>query len=231
MNKIIEKIQKLIKLATNNTNAAEMEAAMAKAIQIATENDIDIASIEIKSGKKNKEEFVKETVQMGQRLPVTHDLIRAILRDHFKVKIIMGGNRQVGRYIHFIGVKEDIEMAKFVSSFLSERFMGLWHNYFKRSNCPLSGRQSFFMGLYEGLDTKLTVAKQEVEKNIETEIASGYALMVINRKEELAVAVKNFFPSLTTIAPKKYNLGNQNAYSNGFVAGTNLNIARPLGNG
>ena len=45
MNPVIDKIQKLLRLASNNTSQAEMESAMAKAIELATLNNIELSSI------------------------------------------------------------------------------------------------------------------------------------------------------------------------------------------
>ncbi|WP_446684924.1 DUF7168 domain-containing protein, partial [Klebsiella variicola] len=62
-----------------------------------------------------------------------------------------------------MGTTSDIEMAKFVANFLSERFMSLWYKYRELTNSPISSREAFFVGLYRGLNDKLKKTKEAAE--------------------------------------------------------------------
>jgi len=229
MENIVSKIQKLLALASRNTNQAEMESAMAKAIELATANNIDIAKLEL-AGQKMVREYVKESVAMGQRLPICGQYIRWIIQKHFNVKVLTNGNRQSGRSVIYIGTQTDIEMAKFVNNFLEERFMGLWHSHKATTNAPLSARESYFAGVHRGLCDKLTAQKKVTETTIAPEVTQQYGIMVRDSKMELENAMNNFYPKLGKATVKNIKIASSSSYYAGQAAGSALNIARPIGN-
>lgn len=228
----LEKIKKLLNLATKNTNAAEMEAAMAKAIEIATLHGIDLAKIQIGSAEKKKKEYSNDTMYFGSRMPIVHDYVSSIVREFFNTKIVSCGNRKLGRFLYFVGTKEDIEMSKFVYSFLSNKMMDLWHGYHAQTSCAVRAREPYFMGVYGGLHNKLENQRKqtESESNMDSGTANQYAIMIRNNKQDLELAVQNMFSDLRQIKPKERNT-NDSSYYSGYQAGQNVNIARPIGQG
>lgn len=228
-NTVLEKIKKLLALATRNTNQAEMESAMAKAIELATQHDIDLATVEL-AGQKVRREYIKENIPMGARLPVCGLYIRWILQKHFNVKVLVSGNRAYGRSMVLVGTDTDIDTAKFVYDFLSERFMSLWQGHHKRTGCAVQSRDSYFLGMHAGLDDKLERQRKTTEETIAPEVAQSYGLMVVSKTEELTNAVSKFFPELRTAPKKRFNNCDSGAYYAGQAAGASLNIARGIGN-
>lgn len=224
----IDRIIKLLKLAKNNNQQGEMESAMAKAIELATKEGIDIATIEVTNGHKQaKKDFTFECVPMGKRFGVAQADINQILISFFKVRIIRSGTRDGGRSLIFVGQPQDIAMAKFVSEFLTERFMSLWHAEHKRG-MSISGRASYFAGLSNGLYDKLEKQKKETEQTIDNQqVAQAFALAVVSHKEELNQAVDKFFPKLHK-GPARTISFKQFAYNNGYSEGQKININKPL---
>ena len=107
MSKILDTLKKLIRLSSNNSNQHEAEAAMLKAQQIAIQNNIDIASVSINEETKGKE-YLKETKDMGQRLPICHKFTSTLICKYFNVAIILCGGRNSGRTVNFIGTSENV---------------------------------------------------------------------------------------------------------------------------
>ena len=226
---LIERIKKLLRLATNNSSQGEMESAMAKAIEIATQNGIDIASLNINNQEKKKSEFIQDRIVVGQRLPITNDFVSSILRNHFRVNVVLGGNRQFGRVIYYVGTKEDIELAKYVGDFLSERFMSLWKGHYKQTNCGLAFRYSYFCGLYGGLDAKLTAKRRETENSIsDSETANRYAVAVRNHKQELDLAMNQMFNNSLKTKSQTKKAVYSDAYHAGYRDGGQINICKGI---
>lgn len=160
-NNVIAKLRKLLALATNNTQKEEMESAMTKAMQIAIEHNIDLSTIKEAADKKQLDVIMK-SVDCGQRFGVCHRFICWILQDHFSVKTIYSGSRNQGRVLILVGTETDVEMATFVYSFLTSRFMSLWHEFHKKTSCSVKDREAYIWGLRDGLNEKLNRLKQSM---------------------------------------------------------------------
>lgn len=221
-NNVIAKLRKLLALATNNTQKEEMESAMAKAMQIAIEHNIDLSSITEEADKKQLNVIMK-SVDCGKRFSVSHRFICWLLQDHFSVKAIYSGSRNQGRIMILVGTETDVEMAMFVYNFLTSRFMSLWHEYHRKMSCPVKHREAYIWGLRDGLHEKLNRLKQ----GLSPEQANPYAMVL--RSKELAIrdAVEKAFPDLTSLKFKSKSV-DASAYGKGKVDGEKINIARPL---
>lgn len=228
---ISDKIKKLLALATKNTNQAEMEAAMEKAIELATAHGIDLAKLELAGQQSVRKDYVLSNMEFGGRLPVVSIYITNILANHFRVRSVLTGSRDSGRGISMVGTETDVDMGKFVFSFLSERFMSLWHEYHRRTGCGVGSRESFFLGMYNGLNNKLAAAKAKAEATITNDAAvnNQYCIVVRNEKQNLDLAVNKFFNKLSKTGGKKRVVGDGAAYQRGQETGEKININRPIG--
>lgn len=228
---ISDKIKKLLALATKNTNQAEMESAMEKAIELATAHGIDLAKLELAGQQSVRKDYVLSKMEFGSRLPIVAIYVTNILSNHFNVRPVLTGGRESGRGISMVGTETDCDMAKFVFGFLSERFMSLWHDYHERTGCGVKSRESFLLGLYYGLNNKLAAAKAKTEATIagDTAVNNKYCIVVRNEKENLNLAMGKFFGNLTKSAPKKVSAHDGAAYQNGRETGALININRPIG--
>ena len=110
--------------------------------------------------------------------------------------------------------------------------MSLWHKYYSQTNCGLNFRDSYFLGLFNGLDDKLTKEQKSVEEEKlmaqPEEIKQTFALMVVSDKDKLEKASKQWFPKLK-IHKNKFN-GNfsDNIFSDGVEAGAKINLRMSL---
>ena len=231
---ILEKLKKLLTLSRGATGA-EAETALGMATKLATKYEIDIATISLDSAPK-KEEMIKDTIEVGNRMSVAQKWISWLIVSHFKVTVIYGGGRWSGRKIHFLGRKSDVEFATYVQDFLREHMLRSWQYYQKANNIETRYRGSYFDGFYRGLDTKLKAAKKSQEgesfEGIAVEqratVKDRYALALVNDAEERKAFVNQTFGKLSNSYQRTYIHHNHTANGAGFSAGQATNIARPL---
>ena len=234
---LLDKIAKLLRLSAS-PNQHEAELALSKAKQLAVENDIDLASVS--TDTMPEEIYEKDTVTFGKRKPVTGKFVIWIVEAHFNVSIVGSGSREEGKRINLIGKTNNIQIAIYVFHFLSQTFMSLWHKYQKDSDCSARSRGSYFYGLYQGLDEKLTAARVQAESakfseledtrgaEASAEIKNTYALMVVSNKQKLSSAVEKYFPRIRT-TNTTFRLCNDSALSQGRIDGRNIEIKPSLG--
>jgi hypothetical protein len=227
--KILSKLEKLIALS-DSPNQHEAEAAMEKAIQLATLHNIDLSRVSVQDRPVDK--IVSDELDAdASRLPVTYIYTADILKNFFDVRIISGGNRQSGRRLFFIGRKADIDNAKFLYSFLNNTFMRLWHNHYK-ANPHLhlaTARKSYINGLWAGLTAKLKAAKAAVEQSLRTDENAGYQIMLVDHAKALQDAITNFYPDVV-YKKRKAQTYDQTVMNAGYRDGGDIQIHSGLTN-
>jgi hypothetical protein len=239
---VVEKIRKLLRLATSNT-PAEAELAMSKAKQFAIENDIDLAMVDAWNETEKDEPFTKseDVISLGRRKSVTVKFVCWIVQNHFNVRVVYSGGRYGGTTLTLIGKKSDIEISTYVWNYLNQTFMECWHKYQKDKNAPCSDRASFFYGMYKGLDEKLANSRKETEDNRFAEVGrvlgadeqrraeNKYALVCTKKSEKLEEALYEFFPKLRKASSSSNWSHSENAFTSGRAVGSSLSINRAIG--
>lgn len=222
-NKILSKIQKLLALS-DSPNQHEAEAAMAMAVKLSTQHNIDLSRVSV--DQRQPDEFGKETIGgESSRLPVTMLYTVSIIQKFFSVRILTSGNRANGRGLTFIGKKSDIENAKFIYGFLNSTFLRLWHNFYKNNRHldVKTARKSYFLGLFRGLSAKLEDAKKSVESTIDAN-DNRYQIMIVNNAKALDNAVIQFFPRSRTAPKNRTRYESNAAITAGERDGAKINI-------
>lgn len=228
--KILGRIEKLLRLS-ESSNQHEAEAAMAMAVKLATLHDIDMSRV---SFGEVETKIDKNTVSMGARMPVTFAYTHEIVSKFFKVKFVLGGSRNQGRLLHFIGKPDDIENAKFVFSFINTTFLRLWQEHYARNPYlnVATARKCYFLGLNRGLTEKLTVVQKETVDNSFTDSTAkeSYQLVVVDYVKKLDEAAATFFTKLKAGTKVKREFVDMNSMQAGFVAGQDIQIHAGLTN-
>lgn len=236
---LIEKIKKLLaKGNCGSVTAKESEEFLAKAKNIAISNGIDIARIK---NKAEKDEMKRSDIRSGQRFPIAMRWTASILSNHFNVKVVYCGSRQDGRFVVLLGRESDVQIAEYVLEFLNNSFLSIWRTKAKELFLPVSSRDSFMIGLYKGLDAKLTnearIAKEaklsEIKaiegENEAIEASSSYSLALINNEKVLDLFVKNSFNKLKKGTARTVTLSDENALNVGYKEGQKIQIKQGLG--
>jgi len=243
---VVEKIRKLLALASElNDSKEQAEAALQKAKSLATQHEVDLATIAVFECKKSEEPIEKnDGISMGKRASVCQKFISWLLQDHFNVKVIYSGSRHFEKRMTLIGKKSDIEIAIYVNEFLNTEFMRLWHQY-RNSNLDsqTKDRNSYFWGLHGGLKSKLAASETETKKEaFETlaqtrttdeveQVKNCMALTVTTDKERLNEKVEEFYPHLRTVRSYSQHHHSETARESGFSAGKNISLRRGISGG
>ena len=233
-NTIIEKISKLLRLAEDNDSAGEREKALIHAQRLCAEHELSLAELDAEKWNKNvREEIKREDVELGKRQSVCQRFVNGILMQHFSVRLINSGSRYSGRSLVMIGKESDVEVAKYVQSFLNNEMMRLWQSYKRLNNAKTHERKSFLHGIYLGLGDKLKQAKSqfdtETKQQKSAEVVSNLSLMRVSDKERVDSFVSKEFPRLHKASRRYTSSGHSaNAQSAGYAYGKQISLHRGL---
>lgn len=210
-NKILDKIKKLLSLATSS-NEHEAQAASAMATELLTKHNLDMQAINF-----SENEYSEESVFHGGRRKVEHKFLCSILSDYFNVQVVtdMTG---IGSNIKIVGDKVNLDVALFTFTFLDSAFKRLFNQYRKETGAPAKARQSYYYGLYTGFCTQM----EEAKKKAETE----RGLMVI--QDPGLVKYYNDLHPRTRKTTSSCRTGDKGAQEAGTEAGRNLRVSRGI---
>ena len=217
-NQVIEKIKKILKLANGaGASQGEIEAAMAKAKEVAMRYNIDLASVDVGSEDELKASMsVEKDSSLRTRSKYKqpyHDWLFAVLEGVFSVKIIQTvHNEYNGKRIsalHIIGETVDVAICKEVYPWLEKVFPRTLSKAVSQGILTYSAADTngCYSGLYSGI---IEVNRQEEEK-LEVEDKNRYALVVKQKDELVQEKLQEEFPHL------KYNKARARQY-NPFAA-------------
>lgn len=214
---IVEKIQKLLALA-NSANEHEAKLAASRAQELLVKYNLTEAIVE-----GHSDTYVREDFETGrQREDKTHNLVLMLLRDFFFVEVVKDRKRNPNgksfvRYV-LLGKTHNVEIAKYVKTFLEASFSNLWAQYRKEHNAPPSSRMSFMVGLYRGVAEQLKASRTKVQ----TETG-----LVVVKDADLVKFMENQFANLRS-GRAKLDTRDQHAMAAGHEQGKNLRIAKGL---
>jgi hypothetical protein len=163
LEEVTRKISKLLKLA-HGASDEEAKSAMDKALQLASENSLDIETAAIMGEKKiqsTNEPVEEKTNSDGSKLRVTDHFIVQILQTHFNVKILYF-TRNRSTTIQFVGTNSNIEIAKEIYSRLTDIFQYQWIEYRRKTNAAVEAKRIYFSGLTMGIDETLAQTKRRI---------------------------------------------------------------------
>jgi hypothetical protein len=228
--KIIDKLTKLIALS-GSSNEHEANSALEKAMQIALENNIELSQLSFEE-KKKETKVTQEQVGKGDaRLPITHRYVADIIKKYFNVDVITSGSRDTGRKIWFFGKKDDIDFAKYLNTYLSNTMMNLWYAYYRQNPSKKAARESFIVGVWQGLNQKLKDNKEKMESVIAENVKSGYQLMMVDNKTAIKNAIDVFFPKVRYTEGKPISNVQRDALNAGYSQGQKINVHSGLNSG
>src|SRR4051812_30883964 len=119
MNNTLDKIMKLLRLAERATGP-EAELALSYAQKLATEHQVDLATMDITEGEKERrEEFMQGQVEYSEKSLSVY--IQWLLNNHFRVRTCYNSHR-----VFFVGRKSDVVFAEYLFSWLMDRFLSEW---------------------------------------------------------------------------------------------------------
>lgn len=171
--KIVSRVQKLLKLAENPSNPHEAQAASAKANQLLLKYHLDDLSL----GEQEEEVYRQRVLHFKRRSGKT-DAILHILNQFYVQAIYNSGPG--GSSVEVIGDRASVELADYMAKYLHTELEDLYKKAKKEDPDNLKGlgaKNAFFSGLAEGYLLKIKKAQKQ-------EVTSSKALVAIEKKLE-----------------------------------------------
>jgi len=207
--KLIEKIQKLLALA-GSPNKNEAEAAMAKAQELMLKHNIDMRSVE-----QHDSEYINELSETFRREHPSMKFVNSIVEKYFFVRVVKS-NRREGKFFNYIGEKANVQTAVHTVNFLKATFDRLWKEYKAETGAGRASKQSFVLGLYEGLTEKLDQQRMEAEQK--------YDLVLVD-DPRATEKMNELFPRLSRRSSRGTRLRDAGARAAGMNVGRNINLS------
>lgn len=186
----------------------------------------NIAMSEVESSAVGGDEWTREDVFTGKKLPWTASFVSPIIEEFFFVRYVNisrwvpgAGNQRI---VQFFGNTENVAIAKYAYVYLSRTFNDLWKAYKKRTLASQRDCRSYYEGLAAGFTRKLRAERRETVREKE---ASENALIRVNEKVE--TAFREAFPDVRLVGPNPTN-GSIAAMVDGVRDGRKISLHKPL---
>lgn len=203
---MLQKVMKLLRLA-GSPNKHEAELAMQRAHELMHKYDIKQEDIDGTKGKA----FEDEVVPLGGSIFQEYWCVAKLCQEFFNVQFFCDHLPGREKGMRFIGKKHHVEISLYVFAFLAYTFREI-HREENRIE-RVQDRNSFMMGLYQGLKSKLTESNKKIEQE--------YGIVVVENTElKKYVADKWKLKDVKTGSSR----GDADSYSRGQHRGKNINI-------
>lgn len=222
MEKIIDKIQKLLRLAEGNSNENEAQAAMLKAQSLIAQ--YSISENDLESTKTVKRQIIvldQPVSEASGRTPWYAKTLGGVISKNFKCFCYIRHSHGKTA-VHFVGSEENLAVGKNVYKYAVDSINNVYKSHIKelKKNIPnvtrtmCSGfKNTFIQGFISGLNYKF-----------ESQIKDNKWEMVIVKEKEVDEYVSQHLtirkPTATGIKPKFD--GRQETYERGFNEGKNF---------
>jgi len=219
---VIEKLQKILNLAQAGRGATqgEMEAAMARAKEIALKHNIELSSVTPNADNgKNKETITidKHTLRVrSQTQQKYHRWIFAVLKECFGIRVITGGST-----IWFVGESVDVLICTQLFPWLEDVF---YSTYNKAANAGIVQRNAAGKnGIYSGLYLGLVAANKREEAKLTKEEMGCMALVLVKKEDLIKAKVEEEFPTLRTPKARSLEISGR-GQAHGYTKGKSIRL-------
>ncbi|MDR2366827.1 MAG: DUF2786 domain-containing protein [Deltaproteobacteria bacterium] len=242
-NPLFVKIKKLLALS-GSPEPHEAEAALTKASELMARHNIDTAAL-----LADSEDYEIWRIPLNcRRIERKNFLIAMIIRNHFFVRTVTNEQydpwtNQPAKYLELIGRPVNLNMAKHVFHYLTERVESLWgkHKPMAAHNGEkgLGAKTAFITNLLLSLDSKLTAAELERSRDAlkargvlpGNDVTAVIPSDFIMSDQKLQSFVEQNYPRLRNTARSHRHSFAPYSSSAGREAGKNLDIFRPIAEG
>lgn len=233
---IIDRVNNLLKLASNSASNINEAAAATKAAELLIAKH-RISEAELQSKTDKKSEPVRDSNVLYETARVTKWKVGLVnlLSEHYGCAVyndlIRGASEKgnaVSRY-RLVGQQSDIDLTRFMFGWLTNEIERL-----SRLNCKGQGKiaaQSYCEGAVIGVKVQLKSAREEAVNEAKTSGQTTALLALDSRLEESISYMKNLVPGLRTVYSKSYRQIDKDAYHAGERDGKKIHLAKGLGAG
>jgi hypothetical protein len=222
----IEKLKKILALANcKSATQGEIEAAMARAREIAARHGIEIATINFNEGKAAVSSVGSEYTKYEKHLQPYHLPLLSAIMAVFDVTILRHQfyrhNRRVFSGLTIVGEETDVAMAKEILPWLENMFSRSYARAIREGRFSKSWAtaNSYYAGLRDGI----ILANKRQDETLKGQDAQTWAMVVRSKQDLIAKKIEDMYGKLRNERSlKKGSEGT--AYSYGREKGSNINL-------
>lgn len=216
--KILERIQKLLRMAgdVSSPNEAAIAARRAKALM----TEYNISHAEALSEAMSSADFREAFVDKGYKaVPKWKSTLSVAIANYSDTQVVLGLDMDQ-RKIQFRGEKTDLAIAEYLYVYLVK---SIEHLAFRSAACGTTELNSYKLGCVREISA--TLIRMKEEERGEMGSGNGKALVLVQQKQDI-LAKKYGIAKYHRANPK---IGDRSAYEDGRRAGAGLAIRRGVG--
>ncbi len=218
--KILDKIQKLLRLAADNPESHESKLAAERAAMLMAKHNVGLEDVKEDGTMDDSAMHSEDITANAQHHQVWESSLAGILCDVFDCKrIISGSHKQKVR--RFIGAKSDVVMLVNFYKYLRIKIARESETTYRLQK----DQKMFGFGVVESLTPRLTEMYKKKE-----EVSTVHTRSLVVSKQ---LAVNNYFDrkykgKLSRARAHTLGGGSADAYQSGRVVGNNLSLNRQI---
>lgn len=237
MDRILDRIKKLLALAGNNPSKEEALAAMAKAQAMMLEHKIELADIPDDDPEKHEEPILEEVDIGGNTRTVTwrRSLHMVICEAHFCKAVCLPGTTRK----QVVGKRSHIQLVTYLYNYLVREIDRLFVEYCRRGGfLRRPDQRSFAFGVIAELGQRFRDERARMTTpaagatssyNQQSMTAERCQALIVVEDKAVAQAFKRHFPH--TRKGSSSTIRNSEAYHAGRQAGKSITIRPGVGSG
>lgn len=224
MDKVVDRVRKLLSLANNNANINEAAAAAAQAQKLIAQHQLNMATIAVENGKDSLSDepvgISDVPLYEGKRAITWKGSLARTIAENNACYIFFsdGGN------ICVVGKPTNIEMTRFLYSYISSEIERLSETFLRRQGFGREGAKTwsnnFKLGAVSAVRDNLAAMKNEIQAQ-----AASSAMVLIRNEDQ---AVKSFVENNMKLRqkPAVKITHDISARAAGYQAGKNIDVNR-----
>ena len=240
-NKVMEKLRKILALAGDKAaTQGEIEAAMARAKEIAMQHNIELADVNMEDPNDRKKglDIVNDT---GLTVKAAferkwHGWIFHVLKEMFGVRVVLNRLRHGSRHritkVWMIGEATDVAIAQAVFKWLEELYPKSYRELVNDYSIPVddaASQHGYYRGLTAGILAANLRKQEEVKQASSAESNNKYAVVLRNKEDAIEQMMALAFPDLKQRKARAVQERNS-AAALGYQKGRAINL-RQMGAG
>jgi len=215
---ILEKVKKLLRLGTKNSNLHEAEIALKRAFELAQRHNIDVESLDL---DEHTEKVAHEWFSFTKRASFLQVRAVGIVASYFNVEVCRDWEKIV-----YVGKPTDIAIAHYVYDFIVRVGRSELRQYEiserkQRRKMSTGKRKQFTQGFLYGISAQLRKSKEQII------LTDSQTALVVADGAARERYMDELIPKRKTI---KLTEGRKNrtALDHGYMRGKETNINTPL---
>jgi hypothetical protein len=227
---ILIRIQRLLDLASNNTNVNESAAAFAQAQKLLTRHNLDLATVAAATGIKQASEAIinsTEPLYTGQRVVLWKNNLAVELCEINACKMyisttVVNNKKQISYRI--VGTSSDVMVVRYFFNSIVEQIEMLSANALRSG---LGQGKTFTNNFKHGAQQTVIERLQKMHEEVRAEYAQTAIVLVDNKIAEVEAWVKTNM-NLGAPHPSHTTTSDSRGFALGKEAGKNVSLARGL---